>query len=45
VLRTREDVFCYHFDHLGNAIRYVEDNPLRERKRRQNWLFVTPFTR
>jgi REP element-mobilizing transposase RayT len=29
---------------IENAIRYVEDNPSREGKRRQRWSFVTPFT-
>jgi REP element-mobilizing transposase RayT len=38
-------VFCYDVDHVGNAIRYVEQNPLRERKRRQSWSFITPFVR
>jgi REP element-mobilizing transposase RayT len=28
---------------IENAIRYVEENPERERKRRQRWSFVTRF--
>ena len=28
---------------IRRAIRYVEDNPLKENKRRQNWKFVTPY--
>lgn len=28
--------------HLWNAIRYVENNPLKEGKRRQTWSFVVP---
>ncbi len=29
---------------VGRAIRYVEDNPVKEGKRRQTWSFVTPFS-
>ncbi|MFO0904644.1 MAG: hypothetical protein U0939_16685 [Pirellulales bacterium] len=29
---------------IENAIRYVEENPTREGKKRQQWPFVTPFT-
>ena len=29
---------------IENAIRYVQDNPLKEGKPVQNWSFVTPFT-
>ncbi len=29
---------------IDDAIRYVEENPLKENKPRQNWSFVTPFT-
>jgi REP element-mobilizing transposase RayT len=36
-------VYCYDVDHVGNAIRYVEKNPLRENKRQQHWSFVRPF--
>jgi REP element-mobilizing transposase RayT len=28
---------------IENAIRYVEENPMREGKRRQQWSFVRPF--
>ena len=28
---------------IENAIRYVEDNPEKEGKRKQKWSFVTPF--
>lgn len=31
------------FDDILRAIRYVEQNPLKERKPRQNWDFVTPY--
>jgi hypothetical protein len=32
-------------DHVAveRAIRYVEENPLKEGSRRQRWSFVTPF--
>jgi REP element-mobilizing transposase RayT len=30
---------------IERAIRYVEDNPLKERKPRQRWPFVTPYRR
>ena len=29
---------------IDNAIHYVEENPLKEGKPRQEWSFVTPFT-
>ncbi len=29
---------------IVNAIKYVEDNPLKEGKRPQRWSFVVPFT-
>jgi hypothetical protein len=29
---------------IENAVRYVEENPMREGKKRQQWTFVTPFT-
>ena len=29
--------------HISNAIRYVENNPLKEGKRLQHWKFVTQF--
>ncbi|WP_092047722.1 hypothetical protein [Planctomicrobium piriforme] len=28
---------------IDRAIRYVELNPVKEKKRRQHWSFVTPF--
>jgi hypothetical protein len=28
---------------VERAIRYVEENPVKEGKRRQRWSFVTPF--
>lgn len=31
-------------DAIEAAIRYVEDNPVKEGKRRQRWSFVTPFS-
>jgi REP element-mobilizing transposase RayT len=36
-------VFLYTDDDIRRAIRYVEDNPLKEGKRRQHWSFVVPF--
>jgi REP element-mobilizing transposase RayT len=30
---------------LCRAIRYVEENPIKEGKRRQHWSFITPFRR
>lgn len=33
-------VFIFTEQHLRDAIQYVEDNPLKEGKRRQNWSFV-----
>jgi REP element-mobilizing transposase RayT len=38
-------VFLYDQRHLLQAIRYVERNPEKERKPRQNWSFVTPYIR
>jgi hypothetical protein len=42
---TRHEWNCFLFsiEDVARAIRYVEDNPLKERKRRQRWDFVTPF--
>jgi REP element-mobilizing transposase RayT len=34
-------VFIYTEQHLREAIQYVQDNPLKEGKRRQSWSFVT----
>jgi REP element-mobilizing transposase RayT len=36
-------VFIHDEEHLQSAIRYVEDNPLKEGKRRQKWSFVIPY--
>jgi REP element-mobilizing transposase RayT len=36
-------VYCFDRDHVRNAIRYVEDNPLREDKLPQSWKFVRPY--
>lgn len=30
--------------HMRHAIRYVEQNPLKEGKRKQHWSFVVPYT-
>lgn len=35
-------VFIYSQRHLREAIKYVEDNPLKEGKPRQHWSFVRP---
>ena len=42
---TRHEWNCFLFSlsDLTRAIRYVERNPLKERKRLQKWNFVTPF--
>jgi REP element-mobilizing transposase RayT len=36
-------VFLDSVEDIERAIRYVEDNPLKEGKRKQVWSFVTPF--
>ncbi len=36
-------VFLFTPDDIVRAIQYVENNPLREGKRRQHWPFVVPF--
>lgn len=36
-------VFVDNEEHLLNAIRYVENNPLKEGKRRQKWSFVVQY--
>jgi REP element-mobilizing transposase RayT len=36
-------VFLYNERHLLQAIRYVEHNPEKDGKPRQNWSFVTPY--
>ncbi|MGE3638337.1 MAG: hypothetical protein AB7G28_07240 [Pirellulales bacterium] len=38
-------VFIFSQRHLREAIQYVEDNPLKAGKQRQNWSFVTPRVR
>ncbi|MBM4092306.1 MAG: hypothetical protein FJ276_23195 [Planctomycetes bacterium] len=41
--RGQWSVFLDTEEAITNAIRYVEENPLKEGKRRQKWPFVTPF--
>ena len=41
--RNAWKVFLDSEDAIENAIRYVNDNPLKEGKRRQTWSFVDPF--
>ena len=36
-------VYCFDREHVHNAIRYVQDNPLREDKLRQTWKFIVPY--
>ena len=36
-------VFLDSEEAIENAIRYVEENPVKENKRPQKWSFVTPF--
>jgi REP element-mobilizing transposase RayT len=36
-------VYIFSAAHLRRAIRYVEENPLKENKPRQRWSFVTPY--
>ncbi len=36
-------VFLDNEADVENAVRYVEDNPIKEGKPRQSWRFVTPF--
>jgi REP element-mobilizing transposase RayT len=36
-------VYLDHEEAIEAAIQYVDDNPIKEGKRRQNWSFVTPF--
>ena len=36
-------VFLDSVDDIERAISYVEDNPVKEGKRRQNWTFVKPY--
>jgi hypothetical protein len=37
-------VFLDTEEAIENAIRYVEENPVREGKPQQHWSFVHPFT-
>ena len=37
-------VFLDSEEAIRNAIRYVEENPIKEGKPRQHWSFVTPFS-
>ncbi|MBW3596158.1 MAG: transposase [Planctomycetes bacterium] len=37
------NVYLFTTEEIRSAIRYVEDNPLKEGKRRQAWSLVTPF--
>ncbi len=41
--RGRWKVFLNDEDDMARAIPYVEDNPVKEGKRRQRWSFVIPF--
>lgn len=41
--RDNWDVYLDSDRHVRNAIHYVEQNPLKEGKPRQNWPFVTPY--
>jgi REP element-mobilizing transposase RayT len=41
--RNSWSVFIFSEEHMRAAIQYVGDNPLKERKRRQNWSFVVPY--
>lgn len=36
-------VYLFEEARVRQTIRYVEDNPLKEGKKKQNWNFVTPF--
>ena len=37
-------VFLDNNEAIQNAVRYVEENPVKEGKPRQRWSFVTPFS-
>jgi REP element-mobilizing transposase RayT len=37
------NVYLESIEAVKRAIRYVNDNPIKEGKRRQNWSFVVPF--
>jgi REP element-mobilizing transposase RayT len=41
--RDSWDVFLDSPEMVRAKIRYVEDNPLKDGKRRQHWSFVTPY--
>ena len=41
--RRQWSVFLDSEDAVENAIRYVEENPIKEGKSRQHWSLVTPF--
>jgi REP element-mobilizing transposase RayT len=36
-------VYIFSEQHLGEAIKYTFNNPLKENKPRQHWSFVTPY--
>jgi REP element-mobilizing transposase RayT len=36
-------VFLFNPDEIRQRIAYVEENPVKEGKRRQHWPFITPF--
>lgn len=36
-------VYLYTPDDIRRSVRYTEDNPLKDGKRRQTWSFVTPY--
>ena len=36
-------VYLWTEQDMRRAIRYVEDNPLRQRKPKQKWSFVVPY--
>jgi REP element-mobilizing transposase RayT len=36
-------VFIFSEQHMRDAIRYVEENPVKEGKPRQKWSFVRPY--
>ena len=37
------NVYLFDETRVRQTIRYVEDNPLKEGKKKQVWNFVTPF--
>ena len=36
-------VMLFTAGHMDSAIRYVEQNPVRARRKKQNWSFLVPF--